>query len=73
MWMIELTAVTARNHLSNTLHHIIGNYTIADMERLIELECIHKLGQTGVVLPYPPLFEAGNGRYPQQPYSRMVQ
>ena len=144
------TAVTARNHLANSLHHIIGNYTIeqltqpgvhqkleeevvrqavrrlaplgydvsrvmigavdmpphvkaalaaaheqemqtevearslarlqkvisqfsdADMQRLIELERIHK-GQSGVLLPYPTLFEQGNGRYPQQPYSRMAQ
>lgn len=144
------TAITARKHLSNSLHHIIGNYTVeqltlpgahqkledevlrqvtrrlsplgydisrvmidaidmppqvkaaleaaheqamqreaealalarlqqvisgfsdADMQRLIELERIHK-GQSGVVLPYPTLFEQGNGRYPQQPYSRMAQ
>ena len=148
--LAKKTAVTARNHLSNSLHHIIGNYTVeqltlpgahqkleeevmrqvvrrlsplgydisrvmidaidmppqvkaaleaaheqemqrevearalsrlqqvisqfsdADMERLIELERIHK-GQSGVVLPYPTLFEQGNGRYPQKPYSRMAQ
>jgi regulator of protease activity HflC (stomatin/prohibitin superfamily) len=144
------TAVTARNHLANSLHHIIGNYTVeqltlpgahqkleeevlhqvtrrlsplgydisrvmidaidmppqvkaaleaaheqemqreaearalarlqqvisqfsdADMERLIELERIHK-GQSGMVLPYPALFEQGNGRFSKQPYSRMAQ
>ncbi|MBE2222144.1 MAG: SPFH domain-containing protein [Anaerolineae bacterium] len=144
------TAVTAKNHLSNSLHHILGNYTVeqltlpgahqkleeevmrqvtrrlsplgydisrvmidaidmppqvkaaletaheqemqrevearalsrlqqvisqfsdADMERLIELERIHK-GQSGMVLPYPTLFEQGNGRYAQKPYSRMAQ
>ena len=148
--LTKKTAVTARNHLSNSLHHILGNYTVeqltlpgahqkleeevmrqvtrrlsplgydisrvmidaidmppqvkaaleavheqtmqreaearalsrlqqvisgfsdADMQRLIELERIHK-GQSGVVLPYPTLFEQGNGRYPQQPISRMAQ
>jgi regulator of protease activity HflC (stomatin/prohibitin superfamily) len=148
--LAKKTAVTAQNHLSNTLHHIIGGYTIehltlpgahqkleaellrqvtrrlsplgydvsrvmigaidmpphvkaaletaheqemqrelearalsrlqqvisqfsdADMERLIELERIHK-GQSGVVLPYPTLFDQGNGRFPQKPYSRMTQ
>ncbi len=148
--LTKKTAVTARNHLSNSLHHILGNYTVeqltlpgahqkleeevmrqvvrrlsplgydisrvmieaidmppqvkaaleavheqtmqreaearalsrlqqvisgfsdADMQRLIELERIHK-GQSGVVLPYPTLFEQGNGRYAQQPYSRMAQ
>jgi len=54
------------------LQQVISQFSDADMERLIELERIHK-GQSGVVLPYPTLFEAGNGRYPQQPYSRMAQ
>lgn len=54
------------------LQRVISQFSDADMQRLIELERIHK-GQSGVVLPYPTLFEQGNGRYPPQPYSRMTQ
>jgi regulator of protease activity HflC (stomatin/prohibitin superfamily) len=53
------------------LQQVISGFSDADMQRLIELERIHK-GQSGVILPYPTLFEQGNGRYAQQPYSRMV-
>lgn len=54
------------------LQQVISGFSDADMQRLIELERIHK-GQSGVVLPYPTFFEQGNGRYPQKPYSRMAQ
>jgi regulator of protease activity HflC (stomatin/prohibitin superfamily) len=47
------------------LQQVISHFSDADMQRLIELERIHK-GQSGVVLPYPALFEQGNGRYAQQ-------
>ncbi len=54
------------------LQKVISQFSDADMQRLIELERIHK-GQSGVVLPYPAMFDQGNGRYPKQPYSRMAQ
>lgn len=54
------------------LQQVVSQFSDADMERLLALERIHK-GQSGMVLPYPTLFEQGNGRFPQQPYSRMTQ
>lgn len=38
------------------LQQVISHFSDADMQRLIELERIHK-GQAGVILPYHPLFE----------------
>jgi len=41
------------------------------MQRLIELERIRNMGQHGVILPYPTLFEAD--RLNGQVYGRVVQ
>ncbi|MCB0011765.1 MAG: hypothetical protein KDE34_07685, partial [Anaerolineales bacterium] len=35
------------------LHEVISQFSEADMQRLMELERIHKLGQNGVALLYP--------------------
>jgi regulator of protease activity HflC (stomatin/prohibitin superfamily) len=44
------------------LQQVISRFSDADMERLIELERIHKLGQSGVVIPYPSYSAVMDGR-----------
>ncbi len=53
------------------LQQVVSQFSDADMQRLIELERIRNMGQHGVILPYPTLFEAD--RLNGQVYGRMVQ
>ncbi|MBK8986804.1 MAG: SPFH domain-containing protein [Chloroflexi bacterium] len=40
------------------LQQVVSQFSDADMQRLIELERIRHIGQHGVIIPYPTLFEA---------------
>jgi len=53
------------------LQQVVSQFSDADMQRLIELERIRNMGQHGVIMPYPTLFEMerGNGLS----HSRLVQ
>ncbi|MCB8982648.1 MAG: SPFH domain-containing protein [Ardenticatenaceae bacterium] len=53
------------------LQQVVSQFSDADMQRLIELERIRNMGQHGVILPYPTLFEAD--RVNGHAYARMVQ
>ena len=53
------------------LQQVVSQFSDADMQRLIELERIRNMGQHGVIVPYPTLFE--QDRINGVPYSRMVQ
>lgn len=53
------------------LQQVVSQFSDADMQRLIELERIRNMGQHGVILPYPTLFETD--RLNGQVYGRMVQ
>lgn len=46
------------------LQQVVSQFSDADMQRLIELERIRNMGQHGVILPYPTLYEQNrpNGR-----------
>jgi len=60
------------------LHQVVSQFSETDMQRLLELERIYKLGENGVTMIYPPVYPptpspVRNGRRRTQPvYSGMM-
>lgn len=52
------------------LQKVISHFSEADMQRLMELERIHQMGQNGVTLLYPTLMERENPKNTAVTYSR---